>query len=409
MLVGCCLLQGGSMGLINNCRGIFFSPVTEALGFPMGGFTAQILFLGLFACLLTPTVYRVMERVDSRRLLGGMSLIFSASVFAMGFARTLPAFYILSAIQGVSTAFIMFVTAPMILGHWFKKRSGFAIGICSAFSGVMGILFNPIGSAIIDRFGWQMGYFSFGILAFLMTFPVSVFLLRIRPRDMGLLPYGEEDGMAPDAPLTGIPPERARRSYCFVLALAAVFLVSLGASFNGHLSPLGISCGYGTRVAALLVSVSMAGNVVSKFILGSLYDRKGLAAAVSFGLAVPALGYILLLIDSVPIRMAGSLLYGFVMGAANVLPSLVIKDVYGLRSYGGLLSYLMTALTLSNSVSVALGGWMIDLFGSPRGYLISFKAGIVILAVSAVLYICVIRGGRRQVREYMAEAEGTAS
>lgn len=402
MLAGCCLFQGGSMGLINNCRGVFFSPVTEATGFPMGGFTAYILVLGLFACLLTPMVYRIMEKVDSRILLGGMSLVFAASEFAMGFARTLPAFYILGAVQGVSSAFVMFVPAPLILGQWFKKRSGFAIGICSAFSGGMGILFNPIGSAVIDRFGWQAGYFSFGIIAFLMTFPVSVFLLRVHPRDVGLLPYGEEEGDSPAASLTGIPPERARRSYSFVLALVAVFLVSLGGAFNGHLSPLGISCGYGTRVAAYLVSVSMAGNVVSKFILGSLYDRKGLAAAVSVALAVPAVGFSLLLIDSIPVRMAGSLLFGFVMGAGNVLPSLVIKDVYGLRSYGGLLSCVMTALTLSNSVSVALGGWMVDLFGAPRGYLISFKAGIVILAVAAILYTCVIRGGRRLVRRYEA-------
>ncbi len=409
MLAGCCLLQGGSMGLVNNCRGIFFALVTEATGFPMGAFTAYLLFQGLFACVFTPLAPRIMEKVNVRRLLGSMSLLFSASEAAMGFARSLPAFYVFGSLQGVSGAFLMFFTAPMILGQWFKKRSGLAIGLCSAFSGVIGVLFNPIGSAVIDRFGWQMGYVFFGVLVFLMTFPVSAFLLRLRPGDAGLLPYGEEEALSPDTPPGGIPVERVRRSPGFVLVLIAVFCVSLGGSFGSHLSPWGVSLGYGTRVAAFLISASMAGNVVSKFILGSLYDRRGLAAALSVALAVPAVGCAMFFIGSVPVRMLASLLFGFVMGAGNVMPSLVVKDVYGLRSYSGMLSYTMTSLTFSNAVSVSLGGMMVDLFGAPRGYMLSFLAIIVILAVAAILYTCVIRGGRKLVREYMAEIKETAS
>ena len=91
------------------------------------------------------------------------------------------------------------------------------------------------------------------------------------------------------------------------------------------------------------------------------------------------------------------------------MPSLVVKDVYGLRSYSGMLSYTMTSLTFSNAVSVSLGGMMVDLFGAPRGYMLSFLAIIVILAVAAILYTSVIRGGRKLVREYMAEIKETAS
>lgn len=39
MLVGCCLLQGGSLGVIHNCRGIFYDPVIESLDFGMGAFS----------------------------------------------------------------------------------------------------------------------------------------------------------------------------------------------------------------------------------------------------------------------------------------------------------------------------------------------------------------------------------
>ena len=36
ILAGCCIMQGASLGLINNCSGVFYSPVCEVLGFVMG-------------------------------------------------------------------------------------------------------------------------------------------------------------------------------------------------------------------------------------------------------------------------------------------------------------------------------------------------------------------------------------
>ena len=36
---GCCIMQGASLGLINNCSGVFYSPVCQDLGFEMGKFT----------------------------------------------------------------------------------------------------------------------------------------------------------------------------------------------------------------------------------------------------------------------------------------------------------------------------------------------------------------------------------
>ena len=39
ILAGCCIMQGASLGLINNCSGVFYSPVCQDLGFEMGKFT----------------------------------------------------------------------------------------------------------------------------------------------------------------------------------------------------------------------------------------------------------------------------------------------------------------------------------------------------------------------------------
>ena len=39
ILAGCCILQGATLGLIDNCAGVFYSPICKELGFELGKLT----------------------------------------------------------------------------------------------------------------------------------------------------------------------------------------------------------------------------------------------------------------------------------------------------------------------------------------------------------------------------------
>lgn len=403
MVVGCCLLQGGSLGMIHNCRGIFYDPVIEDLGFGMGAFSFYILFFGVCSCFVLPFVGKLFRRVDSRILLGGASFVFSATVFVMGFFHTLPAFYIAGAIQGFASAFLMFFPAPFILGNWFHKKTGLAVGISAAFSGLAGVLGNPLGNAIIRAFGWRVGFFSFGLISLLMMLPVSVFLLRRSPEDVGCRPYGAEDdesltGAA--CPLDGVPAVRAKKESAFWLLILAGLLAAFTCAFYAHLSPLGIYFGYGSAVGALMVSASMAGNVVSKLLLGQIFDRFGLRTALITGTAVTAVGFLMLLVDSMPVRIAGAFFYGFIMAMSAIMIAITIRDVYGSRDYSDLLSYSSMASTLGTSVNIAIIGYIVDGFGRQRGYIISLWYGLALTLAMAVLLHISVRRGRKIAAEY---------
>lgn len=403
MLIGCCLLQGGSLGIVHNCRGIFYDPVIEDLGFGMGAFSFYILFFGVCSCFVLPFVGKLFRNVDSRILLGGASLVFSGTVFVMGFFRTLPAFYIAGAIQGFASAFLMFFPAPYILGNWFYKKRGLAVGLSAAVAGLAGVLGNPLGNAIIRAFGWRMGFFSFGLISLVMMFPVSVFLLRRSPEDVGCRPYGAEDDGAltgESCPLDGVPAFRARRESAFWLLILAGLLAAFTCAYYAHLSPLGIYFGYGSVFGALMVSCSMAGNVVSKLLLGQLYDRFGLRTALAAGTAAVVAGFLLLLVDSLPVRIVGSFLYGFSMAMSAIMIAITIRDVYGSRDYGDLLSYSSMASTLGTSVNIAIIGYMVDGFGRQRGYIISLWYGLALTLAMGALLIVSIRGGRKIAAEY---------
>ena len=403
MLIGCCLLQGGSLGIIHNCRGIFYDPVIEDLGFGMGAFSFYILFFGVCSCFVLPFVGKLFRKVDSRILLGGASLVFSGTVFVMGFFHSLPAFYIAGAIQGFASAFLMFFPAPYILGNWFHKKRGLAVGLSAAVAGLAGVLGNPLGSAIIRAFGWRRGFFSFGLISLAMMFPVSVFLLRRSPEDVGCRPYGAEDDDAltgESCPLDGVPASRARRESAFWLLILAGLLAAFMCSYYAHLSPLGIYFGYGSMVGALMVSCSMAGNVAGKLLLGQLYDRFGLRMALVAGTVVTGAGYLLLLINSIPARIIGATLYGFSMATSTVMIPITIRDVYGSRDYGELLSYSSMVSTLGTSINMAIIGYMVDGFGRQRGYIISLWYGLALTLAMGALLIVSIRGGRKIAAEY---------
>ena len=150
----------------------------------MGAFTFFVLMFGVFSCVILPFMGKLFSRYNIRWLLSIASIVFSGSVIAMGFFNTLPAFYIAGAVQGLSGAFLLFYPAPLILGHWFKKKTGLAVGISSAFSGLAGIVGNPVGNAVIEQFGWRAGYFFLGAVALVMLLPVSAFLYTFTPSSM---------------------------------------------------------------------------------------------------------------------------------------------------------------------------------------------------------------------------------
>ena len=66
VLLGCCMMQGGSMGVVMNTMGLFFTAISQDLGFPVGGISFYKTVAGLSSCMLLPFVGKVLYRYDTR-------------------------------------------------------------------------------------------------------------------------------------------------------------------------------------------------------------------------------------------------------------------------------------------------------------------------------------------------------
>lgn len=93
ILAACCLLQTAILGIVQNCRGIFYDPVCSDLGLETSAFTLYSLFHGAASFLSMPLTTRFLDRVHPRIALLVTLTLFCGSTALMGSVSTLPAFY----------------------------------------------------------------------------------------------------------------------------------------------------------------------------------------------------------------------------------------------------------------------------------------------------------------------------
>ena len=179
ILAGCCIMQGASLGLINNCSGVFYSPVCQDLGFEMGKFTFYRMLYSISSALVLPFVAKSFQKLDVRAVISAAAVVFGVSNMAMGTFTELWQWYAAGMIQGIASSFLCMIAAPILLNNWFHKKAGMAVGISAAFSGLMGMMgssalpyffsavkmavpMSIIGAAIGEWLGAKsgLGYFS---------------------------------------------------------------------------------------------------------------------------------------------------------------------------------------------------------------------------------------------------------
>ena len=391
ILAACCLVQGGTLGVIHNCRGIFYGPICEDLGFGIGAFTFYMLFFGIFSCIMLPFTGKIFHKVNVRLLMGVASVVFAGSMMIQATFDSLMSFYIAGAIQGLSGAYLLFYPVPVLLGNWFQKNRGAAIGFASAMSGLAGAVMSPIGAAMIAAWGWRTASLGFGLVSLLMAAPASFLLLYLKPEDRNCTPFGvAEPGEV--KPLVGVSYEVAKKSAVYPLAIFLTLLISFLCGYYLQLSSYGTSEGFSAEFGARMTSLCMIGNILSKMLLGWYYDRTNIRRAMHVGLAVVIAAFCSLMFRQAVWFYIGSLCVGFAMGMSAVVTPILIREVFGGRDYARISSIVTIATTVGVPIATVSLGFLYDGVGSYRP---GMMIGLVATVISMALVEVVLRMGKK--------------
>ena len=152
----CCF---GPCSFALSCAGIYFTPVSESLGVGRGAFALYLTIMLVVTALVLPVLGKLTETKDLRLVLSAGVACIGVPLIAMSFFNAVWQFYVTGAIMGIGLAEMLILTVPTLINRWFRKNVGFYIGLCMAFTGIGGAVFNLVGGYLIGTgpAGWRTG------------------------------------------------------------------------------------------------------------------------------------------------------------------------------------------------------------------------------------------------------------
>lgn len=393
IMIGCFLLQAGQLGIIMNTAGVFLQPVADSIGCGRGDLSLYMTIMGWCTAFTMPIAGRWISTKNFNVLMVVVSVLAGGSFIAMSFFTQVWMWWIAAVVLGFSTAFTFFAAIPIVIQNWFAKKTGFAMGIATCSSGLGAAVFSPILTNLCVSMGWESTYVVAGVASLILSVPVCAFVLKLKPADKGMLPYGAEEGadvdqVAKAADTTGISASRAWKTGLVVVIFFIGASISLTCSFGQHLAGFGTSVGLDATLTGLLLSMYQLGNLVAKIGMGTLNDAIGIKKTFLVSTAIPLIGVILMIVSggNTMMLLAGSLLYGFVNGNQTVLAPIICRKMFGAKDYAKMWSYSTMGNSILGALGVSINGMLYDVSGTYLTPLTIVIVGSLVISVVLVLF-----------------------
>ncbi len=382
--VAVCLMACGTMGL-PNAYGVFYTPMSDALGAGRGAVTMHMSISNLIIGLFTPIVAKSLAHGHKMRnvLMVATALVLVSGV-VIAFAPNTLIMDVAAVVRGIGFAAVAMFIITLYIGNWFQKGRGTITGIALSGSGIGSAIASPIVTACIETFGYQVAYLGFVGFTVLTILPVML-LCPLTPEEVGLKPYGADetdDAAADESPASeDLGLKLVLLSPTFVVLVLFVIAIVLITTLSGHMASLAQDYGYSAQVGALLLSASMVGNVVSKFALGAIADRIGAFRACVISLVTTLVGLLLILFNlggQMALLVSG-FLYGTCFSIGSLGISLLTRYIFGDAQYADAYSTISLVTSVASALGVTAAGLAYDVTGS---YAAPIIAGIVLVGVA---------------------------
>jgi MFS family permease len=396
VMIGCCFLLM-SLALITTCMSFFVLPVSEALGFERGAFTIYYSLAALVGVFAMPVWGRIIPKLGIKASVAIAGAGGAACMALFSVCTSLVAFYILGILLGIMIAGMTMLPASILINAWFESKRGLAMGIVMACSGVGGAIFSPILAWVIENYSWQTGYLVNAAAMAVLTVPTALFLLKGKPSELGLLPYGASDspaGIAQTAKdATGVSAKIATKSAAFIMLAVAVVLINVMASLLQHIPAHLVQVGIDATAAAGIISIYMIVVIIAKVLLGIANDRFGTVAVLITAFVLWGGSFVVLaLTQGYLIAVIGAALFGMGVSVVTVMPPLITGQMFGQKDYSAIYAVIGALSSLGLAIGTPIIGLVYDKTGSYAG---AFFGCLVVLVASIVLLLAAMKSAKK--------------
>lgn len=387
VLLLCFLIQGGILGIISNCRGLFYTPVCEELGIELGAFTSYSTFYGVALCASIPFATRLVRRGNLRAILTVSGVVIAAMQYVMAWFTAPWQWYLAAAVQGVCHGVLFIQTVPMLINNWFVARKGFFLGLACSASGLVGAVMNRVTERYMSLYGWRASYRMLGIVLLLLLVPACAAFSVRDPKDIGAKPYGADREQGPVRTVEKDFRDFHNKNMVFCVLIGYACLICLTVGYNQILFSLGLTFDHSSEQASFFVSLAMIGTIIFKLLVGWLNDRFGAGAACYASGGAVVAGLILLMMGrTTGFMLAGSFLMGMPMAVSIVVMPNLVRDVFGNQEFENRYKLLSIIVNLASNFSYTLIGWIVSSVSYPAALAAGVFAAMAALVLSMTAF-----------------------
>jgi len=378
--------------------GLFVTPIQSDLGWDRADIMAAFTVFFLVQGLASPLIGWAINIFEPRKMIAAGALAVAIGFVLLSRLENHLSFYLSYALVGAGMSAMGPVPVSTVVSNWFERRRGTAIGVASTGIGAGGLVLAPlIGGYLIPILGWRTCYLSMGFLAAVMTVPVALFILRTKPVDIGLQPYGvhasETVSLAADATknVSGLSLGMALRTPAFWLLMVAYFFGGFSGTgaLQNQVAYLG-DVGFPIAMAAGALGGIGFGSLIGKFAFGWLCDRIAAKYAYAVALVLQVIGIAILMGIDASSNYAILWLYAGLMGLGlgGWLPtmSMAVSNNFGLAAYGTIFGVVNIAQSVGVAVGPLLGGYVYDASGAYHWAFVIYL-GLFAISIPALLLI----------------------
>lgn len=388
VVVAACFLVMVVMHGAFNSFGVFFTPletefnVTRAV--LSGANSVAFIVMGVSAMLLGI----LSDRFGPRLILTISGILFGTGYMLMSQVSTIWQIYFFLSLAGIGLSAADIVPLATVV-RWFVRKRGTLSGVMKVGTGLGMMTIPLISSLLIEAYGWSSSYLILGITVLVAVVPLSQ-LVRRDPREMGLLPDGDERTADSNISLDeeGLTfPEALKTRQLWMVCAFYMAIVYIGMTNLTHIVPYAEGLDIPKTAAASLVSTYGAVSMGGRIVMGFLGDRLGHKRAMIIGLMIAVVGMSWLQIaDELWKLYLFAAVYGFSHGGFFTLISPLIAGLFGTRSQGSLLGIVIFSGTLGGSIGMTLSGYIFDV---AKSYTIAFiiQLGLVMFGLVNMLLI----------------------
>ncbi len=366
--------------------GIFLKPITTQFGWERGAFSIAISITMLLGGSLGILAGRLSDRHGPRLLvtisgfLTGIGFLLMSQISALW--QVYLIFGCLIAVGGAGCVIPITSTIP----RWFATKRGIALGLTWTGIAIGGIVGPILAQSLISGQGWRFAYIALGLIN-LTLIPLLAQALRRDPQQIGARPYGESEVRQNEIPggimkgsLSLRQAVRIRHYWFLGSLLPCIFFINQ--VILTHLVPHAIDIKIAPAIAATIISILGAANLIGRNLAGFVSDRIGARLYLSVCLFVVTLAFIwLFFAKDLWMLYLFVVIYGVAQGGIPISHTLVIGDLFGLQYLGAIMASTMVMGSIGGALGAPLAGGIFDVNGSYHW------AFIICLALSTLAFI----------------------